>query len=192
MLPLQTCWMLEKHRLQRHLVPTLVSEQNLHIHSFRPSFVTASAKTFSALTFPEIQDLHVPCPFVGGAALGGPTFQSFFCVVVRLFGGAGFSFHLFWWCCSRPRPSLGWWCFHPLSPFWAVLVLHFPSPSLGCCNAPHPLVPGGAAFFLLFGQYCSLPLPSGWCCFPPPLSVVRCCLPPPPWGGAAGLFFVFE
>ena len=48
--------MLEKHRLQR-LVHTFVTEQNFHIHPFRPSIVMASAKTFSALIFPGIQDL---------------------------------------------------------------------------------------------------------------------------------------
>ena len=43
--------MFEKHRLQRHLVHTFVSEQNLQIDSFLPSIVMASAKTFSAQDF---------------------------------------------------------------------------------------------------------------------------------------------
>ena len=43
-------------RLQRHRVHTLVSEQNLQIHSFLPSIVIASARSLSALTWPDTQD----------------------------------------------------------------------------------------------------------------------------------------
>ena len=152
MLPLQTCRMLEKHRLQRHLVHTLVSERNLHIHSFRPSFVTASAKTFSALTFPEIQDLHDPYPFVGGAALAWSYVPTLF-----LCGGSPF------------RRS--WFLVPPFlvvlfasSSFFGVVVLSPPLSFLGgaaaalpffllwgVATSPHPSVPGGAVFFLLFG-----------------------------------------
>ena len=46
---------LEWHRRHLHLVQTFVPEQNLQIHSFRPSIVTASAKTFSARTCPVSQ-----------------------------------------------------------------------------------------------------------------------------------------
>ena len=48
--------MSEWHRLRRHRVQTLVSEENLQIHSFRPSIAMASANTFSARTCPGIQD----------------------------------------------------------------------------------------------------------------------------------------
>ena len=60
--------MFEKHRLQRHLVHTVVSEQNLHIHSFRPSIVMASSKTFSTLIFPGTQDFFC----VSGKPSGRP------------------------------------------------------------------------------------------------------------------------
>ena len=48
--------MLERHRLQRRWVDTLVPEKNLHINSFRPLIVLAPAKTFSALICPGTQD----------------------------------------------------------------------------------------------------------------------------------------
>ena len=51
---LSQCWSGIDRQL--HSVQTLVSEQNLQIHSFRPSSVTASANTFSARTCLAIQD----------------------------------------------------------------------------------------------------------------------------------------
>ena len=62
------------HRLQRHLVHTFDSEQHSQIHSFLPSIEMASAKTFSALSFPGI---HEPLRCVCKASLVIPDQKSF-------------------------------------------------------------------------------------------------------------------
>ena len=105
---------------------------------------------------------------LSSAALGGPTFQSFFGVVFPLFGGAGFSSPLFVGVAPALPPSLRWWCFHFLS------FLRW------CCGASpfacHPLSlrfhVGGAAFFLFlwvvlfrwlaFGSSWGLTIVEGW------------------------------
>ena len=45
-----------QHRLQRHLVHTLDSEQNLHVHSLLTSIVMAPASTLSARSLPGIHE----------------------------------------------------------------------------------------------------------------------------------------
>ena len=55
-LPTQPCWMSFYQRLQRHLVHTFDSEQNLHIHCFLTSIEITLVNTFSARSFTGIHE----------------------------------------------------------------------------------------------------------------------------------------
>ena len=130
-------------------------------------------------------------PFVGGAALGGPTFLSFFGVVLlsRPFGVA----------LRFPPPSMGCCC--SFLPSIRVVLLglllvvrccvpHAPSacgaalPCGWCCFHLHLLLLGrvdwpppflrGAVFLTSCGWSCFFHLPCGWC-FPFSSSSEWCC-----------------